>query len=298
MALNGTQNWGNQVSIPEFWSSLVLEKYYAEDILPKMTNQKFKEIINAKGDTVHILNEPTWNVYDHVVGADLNWQNVDDAETTLTINYDKVSSVEIPDEWKRMSAVDLKAMVIKGFSKAHSEAIQSVVLGAAYASASSVINSSSDAAIVKWGITASNNNAAKTIAKAAALLSTKKIPMENRWLLLHPLALMYLNLDVANYAQNAGTSKGAQIVGYVGEYAGFSVFTSPLVTGTGASGTPFNCMAGHMDAISIASNIKEIKVKDLSNKLGEGIVGQTLFGFKVTQPDALVHIAVDTASAS
>lgn len=294
MALtNGTTNWPNQVFVPEYWSSLVLEKYYAEDMLPKITNQKFKEIINAKGDTVHILREPTWNVYDHNVGADLQWQNVDDVETTLTIAYDKVSAVEIPDEWKRMSAVDLKAMIVKGFAKAHAEAINSIVLGSAYASASSTVS-----VATKWGITAANNNAAKAVSEAQALLSTKKVEMANRWLLLHPMALMYLNLDTANYAQNAGTSKGAQVTGYVGEFAGFSVYTSPLVPGAGTSGNPYKCMAGHIDAISVASNIKEVKMKDLSNKLGEGIVGQTLFGFGVTQPDALVYVPVDTASAS
>lgn len=285
MALtSGTPNFPNQVFVPEFWSSNILGKYYAENMLPQITNQNFKEIISAKGDTVHIMREPTWNVYDHQVDADLNWQNIDDTETTLTIDYDKVSSVVIPDEWKLMSAVDLKSVVTSGFAKAHAQTIMQIVTVGAYSAATST------ATTATWKTA---GNASIQLSEAAARLSSLNIPMENRWLLLHPMALAKLNLEVSNYAQNAGNPKGALITGYVGEYAGFSVYQSSLVPGAGTSGSPYLCMAGHKDAISVASTIKNLKVKDLSNKLGEGIVGQTLFGFKVTQPDALCKVPVD-----
>ena len=274
-------NFANQIFIPELWSDKILLRYYAENVLNGIANMEYEGTIKGYGDTVHIPREVLVNVYDHSVDGELNWQLVNDEETTLTIDYNKVSSIRIPDEDQNRSMVDLEGMVIPAMAKAHGEAIETIVLAGAYASASQT------ASTLNWSTAA---NPTKSLAEVAAKLSAYKIPMKDRWLLLHPLQVQYLIQEQSNYAQNLGTDKGALYEGWVGYFAGFKVYQSPLVPGAGTAGNPYKSMAGHKDAISIATVMKNIRKKELSNHLGMGIVGQTLFGYKVTQPDALIYL--------
>lgn len=281
MPLPVSPSFPNQVYIPEIWSADTLLRYYAEDVMPQITNTRYQGEFSKKGDLVHIPYEPVIVTQDHVPQADLNWQNIQDVEKTLSIDYDKVSAVIIPDEWKKLSHLNLGSMVTEAMRKKHGEVIQETLLNTVYTSAGST------AANTGWQTA---GQPTKSLAECSAKLSTNKIPMMDRWLLLHPNQVQYLIQEVANYAQNSGNSKGALVDGYVGRFAGFDVYQSPLVPGAGTAGNPYKSLAGHKDAISLAQIIKDIKVKDLSNKLGEGIVMQSLFGFGVLQPDALVYL--------
>lgn len=281
MPLPSSTTFPNQVYIPKQWSAKTLLRYYAEDILPQITNTDYSGEFSKKGDLVHIPYEPFVVAQDHIPDADLNWQNIQDVEKTLSIDYDKVISVSIPDEWQRLSLIDLANTVTNAMRKKMGEVIQETLLNTVYTSATST------ASTLNWSTA---GNPSKSLAECSAKLSTLKIPMANRWLLLHPNQVQYLIQEVANFALNAGNPKGALIEGWVGHFAGFDVYQSPLIPGAGTAGNPYKSMAGHRDAISLATIIKDIKVKDLSNKLNQGIVMQSLYGFGVLQPDALVYL--------
>ena len=286
----GTTNWGNKKFIPQAYSLNVLKRFYAQDQLMGVTNTNFSELsFGKKGDTVHIRKAPKFVFQDHQADVPFNFDLVNDEEITLTIDYDKVCATRLPKEWQKLSDIDFKAVCTENMNSAYTELIQTIVYQGAYASASSTVASSD------WRTA---GNASKAIMEAKVKLDNKKIPAGNRWLLMSPDMLMYLALEQANWAQNMGTAKGALYDGYVGHFGGFDIYTSPLLSGSGTAAAPWHAMAGHKDAISLAANIKETAVVDLrsAGHLADGIIFNALFGYGVTQPDALVDLQAQTAA--
>ena len=286
----GTTNWGNKKFIPQSYSLNVLKRFYAKDILMGVTNTNFPELkFGKKGDTVHIRKEPKFVFQDHQVDTPNNFDLVNDEEITLSIDYDKVCAARLPSEWQKLSDIDLKAVCTAAMEKAYTKMIQQIVFQGAYASATSTVASSD------WQTA---GNASKAVMDAKVYLDNLEVPAEDRWLLVSPAMTKYLALETANYAQNMGTDKGALFDGFVGYYAGFRVYQTPYLAGAGTAASPWEAMAGHKDAISLAANIKDTAVVDLrsAGHLADGIIFNALFGYGVTQPDALVRLRAQTAA--
>ncbi len=288
LSRNGA-NFVNQYFIPEQFSKVVLTRYYSKGLLPNITNSKYQGELSGKGlgDTVHIRREPVITVQDRDINGVVNWTAVTDEEVPLTLDYNKVSTYKIANEDKdHLFDIDVQKMLLDAFSKKHEEVITETILGSVYLSATSSLTSTA------WQ---TSTNSTAHVALAAATLSSLKIPQENRVLVVHPLAAQYLSQQQSVWAQNAGAPVGSQITGYVGKYAGMTVFESPLVPGAGTAANPYKCIALHMDAIAMAANFRDVKTYELPETLSLGMVAQSIFGFKVVQPDALVYLPVQVS---
>ena len=286
---SATTNWGNKAFIPQAYSLKVLNRFYAKDLLMAVTNSNFGELkFGGKGEKVIIRREPKFTFQDHTVDAPFAFNLVNDESTTLSIDYDKVCTARVPDEWKKLSDIDLEAMVKGAMDKAHTKMLQQIVFQSVYTSATSTVTSTD------WQTA---GNASKAVMDAKVALDNLEVPAEDRWLLVSPAMTKFLALEQANWAQNMGTDKGALYDGFVGYFSGFRVYQTPYLAGAGTSASPWEAMAGHKDAISFAANIKDTKAVDLTaaGYFGMGIVFHSLFGFGVTQPDALVRLRAQTA---
>lgn len=281
-------NWVNEKFIPELYAKKVLNRFYATDVLNGVTNMDYSAEFSKKGDTVHIRREPKFTPVDHLVDAPFAFETVNDEEVLLSIDYDKVTAARIPYEDMTLSDIDLENMVIESMKKAHTKMVQQVVFQGVSSSATSTVNS------IDWQTAL---NPTKAIGSAQVALDNQEVDQDNRWLLMSPAMCNKLAQEVSLYAQNMGTPKGALFDGYVGHYNGFDIYKTPYLAGAGTAGVPWYALAGHKSAISMATKIQNAKMVDLaaSGYLGMGIVFQTLFGFQVTQPDALVSLRAQTA---
>jgi len=281
-------NWVNEKFIPELYAKKVLNRFYATDVLNGVTNMDYSAEFSKKGDTVHIRREPKFTPVDHLVDAPFAFETVNDEEVLLSIDYDKVTAARIPYEDMTLSDIDLENMVIESMKKAHTKMVQQVVFQGVSSSATSTVSSTD------WQTAL---NPTKAIGSAQVALDNLEVDQDNRWLLMSPAMCNKLAQEVTLYAQNMGTPKGALFDGYVGHYNGFDIYKTPYLAGAGTSTTPWYALAGHKSAISMATKIQNAKMVDLaaSGYLGMGIVFQTLFGFQVTQPDALVSLRAQTA---
>ena len=281
-------NWVNEKFIPELYAKKVLNRFYATDVLNGVTNMDYSAEFSKKGDTVHIRREPKFTPVDHLVDAPFAFETVNDEEVLLSIDYDKVTAARIPYEDMTLSDIDLENMVIESMKKAHTKMVQQVVFQGVSSSATSTVTS------LDWQTAL---NPTKAIGSAQVALDNLEVDQDGRWLLLSPAMANKLAQEVTLYAQNMGTPKGALFDGYVGHYNGFDIYKTPYLAGAGTSGVPWYALAGHKSAISMATKIQNAKMVDLaaSGYLGMGIVFQTLFGFQVTQPDALVSLRAQTA---
>ena len=289
MALSRTgANWVNEKFIPELYAKKVLNRFYATDVLNGVTNMDYSGEFSKKGDTVHIRREPKFTPVDHLVDAPFSFETVNDEEVLLSIDYDKVTAARIPYEDMTLSDIDLENMVIEAMKKAHTKMVQQVVFQGVSSSATSTVSSSD------WQTAL---NPTKAIGSAQVALDNLEVDQDNRWLLMSPAMCNKLAQEATLYAQNMGTPKGALFDGYVGHYNGFDIYKTPYLAGAGTSTAAWYALAGHKSAISMATKIQNAKMVDLaaSGYLGMGIVFQTLFGFQVPQPDALVSLRAQTA---
>ncbi len=289
MALSrGTANWVNEKFIPELYAKKVLNRFYATDVLNGVTNMDYSAEFSKKGDTVHIRREPKFTPVDHLVDNPFAYETVNDEEVLLSIDYDKVTAARIAYEDLTLSDIDLENMVIESMKKAHTKMVQQVVFQGVAASATTTVPSTD------WQTAL---NPTKAIGSAQVALDNLEVDQDNRWLLMSPAMCNKLAQEVTLYAQNMGTPKGALFDGFVGHYNGFDIYKTPYLAGLGTAGTPWYALAGHKSAISMATKIQNAKMVDLAaaGYLGMGIVFQTLFGFQVTQPDALVSLRAQTA---
>ena len=281
-------NWVNEKFIPELYAKKVLNRFYATDVLNGVTNMDYSGEFSKKGDTVHIRREPKFTPVDHLVDAPFAFETVSDEEVLLSIDYDKVTAARLPYEDMELSDIDLENMVIESMKKAHTTMVQRIVFQGVSTSATSTVTS------LDWQTAL---NPTKAIGSAQVALDNLEVDQDSRWLLMSPAMCNKLAQEVSLYAQNMGTPKGALFDGYVGHYNGFDIYKTPYLAGAGTSTTPWYALAGHKSAISMATKIQNAKMVDLAaaGYLGMGIVFQTLFGFQVTQPDALVSLRAQTA---
>lgn len=274
-------NFPNNFFIPERYADKVLEQYYGSDVMPQVCNMDFEKDLNV-GQTVHIRREFRVSSTTHVVGAEFNCPVITDEETTLSIDYDVISTAFIPEEYMKMADHEIQSMITDAMTKEHRAMLNRTVLGSVYGSAGSTATGS-----LAWN---TKGNATKQLANAGTWLSRKNISKPERFLIIHPHMTEFLMQEDALLALNSGNDKGALIDGYVGKFNGMDIYESTHIPGSGTAGDPYKAICGKKEAIALAQTIKGIHVKDPSNKLGKNIVFQTVFGFKVVQPDALVYI--------
>lgn len=273
-------NFPNNYFIPERYAEKTLEQYFATNVMPQVCNVDFEGNFNP-GQNLHIRRDFRVSTTSHVPGASLNFPVITDEETTLSIDYDFVSTAFIPDEYMKMADHNIESMITKAMTEAHTETLNRTVLGSVYASAGST------ATTLNWS---TSGNATKAISNAAKYLNRKNISMQDRFLLIHPDMLEYLQQEPALLALNSGNDKGALIEGWVGKFSGMDVYMTSHVPGSGTAGDPYKALCGRKEAIALAQTIKGVNVKDPADKLGKNVIFQSVFGFKVVQPDALVYL--------
>ena len=267
---------------PEVWTAkllVALEKalvYAAEGVV----NRDYEGEISQYGDTVHITNlaDPTIGTY--TAHTDITIEDVDDADTVLTITQSPYFAFEVDDIEKRQARGD--------------------VMGPQAARAAYLLRDKADqyvASLMAAGVDAGNLIAEQTLATAAAAydllvdlsvtLDEDNVPTEGRWAIVtpkfHGLLLKDQRFIAAGDAEGAATRAN----GVVGRAAGFSVRVSnnaPDGPGVGAGKLVF---AGSQMATTFAEQINKVEAFRMEKRFADGVKGLHLYGGKVVRPTAL-----------
>lgn len=285
-------NLANRYFIPAIYPPKLLKKFYAESVANAICNVDYQADVLGKGNTVHIRMRPDVAVTPSVENEKISWQDVQDNEVVLYINYAFDAAVKIGNIDMHQMDINLQAELIDEIANRLRIVIDTTVLGSAYSSAATTKSASPYSA---W------NTSANSIACLADLQATlsqldaygEPTPATDRWIVIHPSMKTYLLQQTAMYALNAGTPKGALQMGYVANLAGFDIYESPLVPGAGTSGSPFSVMAGHKSAITLATQFTQFETDvPLQDYYGKGIRAQNCFGFKVVKPGKLINAQI------
>lgn len=272
-------NLPNRNRIPKIWSNYMLANYYSDFVVPVISNHDYEGEISKVGDTVIIQKRLRITSFTGVVGEDLQEQTtVTDDAIQLSIDYFNYFNAPISDVDAFQSQADYATEVFDEGSRALGVSVEDQILQSIYSSANSTVTCTQ----------LSQNNALSVIHAMALALNQKKLPQRDRWLVIDPITAFFLGLSdlKADYITNDGSSSLRSGTALAKPIAGFTVYMSTELLATNSTS---KILAGHMDALTFASQITRNELVRNPNQFGDKLRGMITYGYKVAQPDALVY---------
>jgi hypothetical protein len=293
--------------IPALWSGKLAEKFYAATVFGEITNTDWQGEIKAMGDTVIINTIPTINIYTYTAGQSLNYDVPTPATITLTITKGKYFGVNVNDVLELQSKIKLMSTFTDDAAQQMKIQIDTDVLagtfnqgssynmGVAAGKISGAFNLGSDTAPV----TLTAANILSNITSMSSVLDEANVPETDRWLIISPAERQLLMMSNLAQAQFMGDGSSMLRNGKIGMIDRFTVYVSNLIpraaanfnwTGGAQGGTlkRHAIIAGHKYGITFASQITNVETLKNPNDFGSLVRGLNVYGYKVTQPDAVV----------
>lgn len=266
---------------PEVWSAellVALEKslvYGAAGVV----NRDYEGEISQFGDTVHITNLADPTIGDYAAHTDITIEDVDDADTVLTITQSPYFAFEVDDIEKRQAKGD--------------------VLGAQARRSAYLLRDRADqfvAGLMATGVDAGNLIAEASITTADAYdllvdlgttLTVDNVPTEGRWAVVTPQFYGLLLKD--SRFVSSGAESGAMTLanGVVGQAAGFSIRVSNNAPDGPGAGAGKLVIAGSGMATTFAEQINSVEAFRMEKRFADGVKGLHLYGARVVRPTAL-----------
>jgi hypothetical protein len=208
-------------------------------------------------------------------------QNIEDEEIELLINKNRAYNFFVDDI--DLAQTDIKLVEALTSSAAYQTKIdiETTVYGSVYSEAGNALAQTAldSTNAMKWALTAS------------AYLSSEGVQPNDRYLVVPAFVALQLQLSDAKAANLMGddTSIARKAIenDYAGHIGGMRVYVSEQVAEVAGV---YQCFAGSRRAICYAAQFTKSETFKSDKRMGDGIRGMTVYGFKVIQPNALVHM--------
>ena len=291
--------------IPVLWSGKLAQKFYAATVFGEIANTDWQGDISGMGDTVVINTIPTITISNYSVGQNLSYEVPAPSTIQLVINKGKYFGVNVNNVLELQTKPKLMDMFTNDASMQMKIKIDQDVLlgtfnqgsagnqGAAAGQISGGYNLGTDTAPV----TLTAANILQNITALSSVLDEANVPETDRWLIITPTERQLLMQSNAAQAQFMGDASSMLRNGKIGMIDRFTVYVSNLTpraaantTWTGSGNTSAKrhaIMAGHMSAITFASQIAKVESLQNPNDFGTLVRGLNVYGYHVTQPNAL-----------
>ena len=286
-----TANLANRLFIPQLYSQKLQVKFYAGSVVPNIVNYEWEGEIRSVGDKINIRQLPDLTVSPWSVNDDINFQDLEDGQIQLTIDYAYYAAYKMDYVDFHQMDINLKERLMDELNNRMRLQVENTVLGTVYASAYQTVDLTAMGGATYF--VQGSNAATQWILRSDRLLTEQNVPLENRWYLLSPAMKEQAIQQAVLYNYATGDAAKAPVrTGLVGPMGNFSLYESTLLTGgTGAgAGQEINSMAGHRSAISFASQFTEFESDIvLQNTFGKGTRSLMVFGFGPTKTQAYIY---------
>lgn len=273
---------------PTLFSKYMQAVYLGTNLVPKIASHDWEGDLSKVGDRVVIRKRPAVEVFDYAIGQDLERQSAlaDDA-ITLYIAFANYFNIPINDVERFQSDIDFQAELLDEGSRALSTKVERRVLQSAYVDAGNTAN-----VTLATDVATSAKAILNGLLVAATQLNEKNVPDDagSRWAIIDPRSAYYLfgsDLKAAYLTGNSNTTLQTAKIQY--PVAGFDVYVSNNLDVNYTTGAA-HMLAGHTDAISFAGQISTSETIRNQNDFGDLIRSMIAYGYRVTRPEALVHI--------
>lgn len=262
--------------IPQIWSARLLNHLDKNFVYADVVNKDYEGEIKSFGDTVKINQIGDVTISDYT-GTLTAAEELTSTQLLLTIDKKKSFNFKVDD----IDAVQANVKLLdKGMERA-GIAVQDV------------IDKDIASLVIQAGIKVGNGttpialdvaNAYDTIVDLAIKLDENNVPRANRFIILPPFVLGLLAKD-PRFTNNYKVLENGVVEG--GNISGFELRMSNNVPVTT---NKYSIMAGSEIAISYAGQITEIEGYRPEDSFSDAVKGLFVYGTKVVQPSALVHL--------
>ena len=299
MAISKSAGYDNLPSgnfLPIIYSQKVQKFFRTASVVEDITNTDYAGEIEAYGDTVNIIKEPTISVASYTRGGQINIQNLADDQLQLTVDQANAFAFKVDDIEERQSHVNFEALATSSGAYALKDAYDENVIAAMFSGAGTTVGS--DGSGTDTGFGTSETDPANILANAAKRLHAADVPTDNRWFLGTPEFYEQLGQASAKLMDASVTGDGTSPLrnGNVldGLVNGFKLYMTNNFAASSTSNY-FKVMFGHMSSTATANQIAKTEVVRDPDSFADIVRGLHIFGRKVLRTEALIarHLLID-----
>ena len=299
MAISKSAGYDNLPSgnfLPIIYSQKVQKFFRTASVVEDITNTDYAGEIEAYGDTVNIIKEPTISVASYTRGGQINIQNLADDQLQLTVDQANAFAFKVDDIEERQSHVNFEALATSSGAYALKDAYDENVIAAMFSGAGTTVGS--DGSGTDTGFGTSETDPANILANAAKRLHANDVPTDNRWFLGTPEFYEQLGQASAKLMDASVTGDGTSPLrnGSVldGQVNGFRLYMTNNFAASSTSNY-FKVMFGHMSSTATANAIAKTEVVRDPDSFADIVRGLHVFGRKVLRTEALIarHLLID-----
>ena len=284
-------NW-----LPAIYSQKVQKFFRTASVVEDITNTDYAGEIEAYGDTVNIIKEPTITVSSYNRGAQIAPQNLADDQIQMVVDQANAFAFKVDDIEERQAHVNWEALATSSGAYALKDSYDANVIAAMVSGAGTTVGSDGSGSDTGFG--SSEVDPANILANAAKRMHGADVPTDNRWFLGTPEFYEQLGQASAKIMDASVTGDGKSPLrnGSVmnGMVNGFKLY---MTNNFAASTTSdyYKVLYGHMSSTATANAIAKTEVVRDQESFADIVRGLHVFGRKVLRSTALHarHLLID-----
>ena len=245
--------------IPTLWAGAVLKALQKKTVFESLCNKDYIGEIK-KGNKLKIASINNPSVKSYTKGGTITYDEIGGSSQDLDIDQQKYFAFKADDIAKIQSSVSLLETTTEGAGYALADDFDQYLAGLV-ADNGTIANPETPP-----------ETALELLACVAEALDNAKAPDDGRWLVVPPSYAKTIMLELAGKLTN---NVAVVTSGYIGSVFGLNVFKSVNVE---------KPLAGHVSAITVASQIDETESVRLPDTFATGVRGLHVYGAKVTRP--------------
>jgi len=265
--------------IPKIWSARILKNLRKAHVLAQVANTDYEGEISEFGDTVKINSIGPVTVRSYQKGQDLERDELDSAQTVLTIDQAEYFNFSVDD-------IDTVQQRPKVMDEAMEEAAHA-------------LSDKSDSHLAKFAKQASHIETAggtqsgdvyELITEVNRKMDENNVPQGNRWGVVTPWFKQKMILAKLFEQQGSFNADDVESEGYLGRTLGIDFLVSNnLETDGDESYMPF----GTPRALSFAEQILSTEAYRPEDGFADAVKGLYVFGAKLIDPKAMITIKAE-----
>mgnify|MGYP003134639522 FL=1 len=263
--------------ISEVWSKKLQAKFYANTVLPQVSNTDYEGEISGQGNKVIIRTVPDVTVADYT--GTISYADLTTTKVELNIDKAKSYAFKVDDVVKAQSNFDY-------WNAAAQDAAESMKIAVETDVFTNIVGTFTPAVVDATSTTSAN--ILGKILDAGQTLDENNVPETGRFIILSPQYVNLLKQSDLKDASLAGDGTSILRNGRVGMIDRFTVYMSNnlLKPASGADANKTHTIYGHPKAMSFASQFTNTETVRMETSFGDGVRGLKVYGYKTVVPTA------------
>jgi hypothetical protein len=285
--------------IPTLYADEVNVKYYAECMIPRITNSRFTGKLKDMGDKIIIPNRPTATVRAYQKGGSLVRQIPESTQVEMNVNRANYYCMSLDHVDEKQSQIFLQKEYIYDAVKQMAIAIDTAFFADIYNQADSSnqgstagkISSSFNLGSTTAPLALTKANAVEVVTSIRSVLAEQNAFTGKCWIVIPEWARhVLLNSDLKN-ASILGNEKSPLLTGKLMELDGLTIYVSNLMYNVSADSKDCTyIMAGNSDAIAYVAQLTKTRLYEAQDTFALIMDGLQVFDWKVIKPQGLVSL--------